>query len=116
MTKTFLLTIPLALTASAMIAAPASAAAPHKGSKISHELRQLDRKINVLPGLSYSEEARLERRVSKVRALNRRYIRNGYSRAELRTLNRRIASIESSIRYQARDSDRRSVKRKTRLR
>ncbi len=103
MKKPLFIAIPLALSAGLMLATPASAADWNKGNNIKVELRQLDRQINYLPGLSHREEAQLERRVDNAQALLRRYSRNGLSRVERQTLNNRITAIKADMRKQSRD-------------
>ena len=112
MKSKFTIALPLAIGAGLMSATPASAANFYGAKEIRTELRMLDRQIDRKKGLSYREQVRLERRIDNVQALQRRYARNGYSRNELRILNQKVGAIKASIRYQARDSNRRSVKSK----
>lgn len=104
--KAFLLAIPLALGASLMAAAPASAKGVSNGSNIRAEIRQVDRQIGNIRGLSNREEAQLERRVDNLQRLQQRYSRGGYNRTELRRLNAGLVSIKADIRSQSRDGNR----------
>ena len=116
MTNKFTIALPLAIGAGLLSATPASAATYNSASEIRAELRQLDRKIDRMNGLTYREEARLERRIDNVQALQRRYARNGYSRVELKALNRKVNAIKTTIHYQSHNSGRKAVKSKTRRR
>ncbi|MEP2735871.1 MAG: hypothetical protein ABJP34_06195 [Erythrobacter sp.] len=114
MTNKFTIALPLAIGAGLLSATPANAATYNGASEIRAELRQLDRQVNRMHGLTYREEARLERRIDNVQALQRRYARNGYSRTELRTLKSKVNSIKATIRFQSRSNTRGAVKGTTR--
>ena len=104
MTKKFLLAAPLALAAGALFSAPASAAPWHANAgQLRAEIAQLDRQIDRKPGVSNREERVLEQRVDRLQNLYRSYARHGFTRAEVRTLEREIASVRAALARQSHD-------------
>jgi hypothetical protein len=104
MTKKFLLAAPLALAAGALFTAPASAAPWHANAgQLRAEIAQLDRQIDRKPGVSNREERVLEQRVDRLQNLYRSYARHGFTRSEVRTLEREIASVRAALARQSHD-------------
>ena len=104
MTKKFLLSAPLALAAGALFTAPASAAPWHANAgQLRAEIAQLDRQIDRKPGVSNREERVLEQRVDRLQDLYRSYARHGFTRSEVRTLEREIASVRAALARQSHD-------------
>lgn len=104
MTKELLFAAPLALAAGAVLATPASAQGwTSGGNNLRAEIAQLDRQIDRRPGVSNREERVLEQRVDRLQALYRSYARHGFTRAEVRSLDREIASVRVAIQRQAHD-------------
>jgi predicted RNase H-like nuclease (RuvC/YqgF family) len=103
MTKKFLLAAPLALAAGALFTTPAAAAWHANPGQLRAEIAQLDRQIDRKPGVSNREERVLEQRVDRLQNLYRSYARHGYSRVEVRTLEREIASLRVALQRQAHD-------------
>lgn len=107
MTKTLWIAAPIIAAMGILAAGPAAAAPNTQDTNVRTQIKQLDRTINRLPGLSSREEARLDARLDNVRSLQRRYARGGFTQRELRVLNHRITSIKIDMRKQSRDGDRR---------
>jgi hypothetical protein len=103
MTKKFLLAAPLALAAGALFTTPAAAAWHANPGQLRAEIAQLDRQIDRKPGVSNREERVLEQRVDRLHGLYRTYARHGFTRGELRSLDREIASVRVAIQRQAHD-------------
>ena len=104
MTKQLLLAAPLALAAGAMLATPASARGWDYGAgNLRAEIAQLDRQVDRTRGLSNREERALEQRVDRLQNLYRSYARHGFTRAEVQTLQREIASVRVAIERQSHD-------------
>lgn len=114
MIKKIIFAAPIALGATLMLATPATAASYNSGSQIRTELRQLDRQIGLIRGLSKREEIALDRKVDNLQSLQRIYARNGYSNVELRSLNRQLTSLKSQVRIQSRDRNNRVKSQSTR--
>lgn len=89
--------------------APASAATFGNGAgNVKVELAQLDRQIDVAKArhqLTFQESTSLKTQVNRVQALYRSYARNGFSRAELRTLDNRIDAVKRDLARKANDRD-----------
>ena len=100
-----------ALAASLALGAtvPASAATFHNNANtVKVELAQLDRQIDIAKArhqLTFQESASLQTQVNRVQALYRSYARNGFSRAELVTLDSRIDAVKRDLARQANDRD-----------
>ena len=103
MTKKFLLAAPLALAAGALLTSPASAAWHANPGQLRVEIAQLDRQIDRKAGVSNREERVLEQRVDRLQNLYRSYARRGFTNAEVRTLEREIASVRVAIQRQSHD-------------
>jgi hypothetical protein len=104
MTKKLLLAAPLALAAGAMLATPASARGWDNGAgNLRAEIAQLDRLVDHTRGLSNREERALQLRVDRLQNLYRSYARHGFTRAEVQTLQREIASVRVAIERQSHD-------------
>jgi uncharacterized coiled-coil DUF342 family protein len=104
MNKKLLFAAPLALAAGAMLTTPASARSwNNDGNNLRAEIAQLDKQIDRTRGLSNREERALEKRVDRLRNLYRSYARHGFTRAEVQTLQREIASVRVAIQRQAHD-------------
>jgi hypothetical protein len=103
MTKKFLLAAPLALAAGALLSSPASAAWHANPGQLRAEIAQLDRRIDRSHGISNREERALEARVDRLQSLYRSYARHGFTRGELRSLEREIAAVRNAIARQSHD-------------
>jgi hypothetical protein len=105
MTKKILAAAPLALAAFALLGSPASAQGWNSANsgQLRAEIAQLDRQIDRKPGVSNREERVLEQRVDRLHGLYRTYARHGFTRGELRSLDREIASVRVAIQRQAHD-------------
>jgi len=103
--KKLLLAAPLALAAGALFGSPASAQSWNAANpgQLRAEIAQLDRQVDRTRGLSNREERALENRVDRLQWLYRTYARHGFTRAEVRTLEREIASVRVSVQRQAHD-------------
>ena len=103
--KKIFLAAPLALAAGALLSSPAAAQTWNHGNpgQLRVEIAQLDKQVDRTRGLSNREERALERRVDRLQSLYRSYARHGFSRAEVQTLQREIASVRVAIQRQARD-------------
>ncbi len=104
------LAIPALITALALgTAVPASAAGwGHNGGQLRSQIAQLDRQIDRAEHrrlLSWSEANRLERRVENLKDMHQRYARNGFTRAELRILDRRVETVHRLIDRQIGERD-----------
>lgn len=95
--------VPLALAAAAVLATPASAAAPLNAGKIRAEIQQLDRQVDRMRGLSNREEKRLEGQVDRLEALYRNYARGGFTRSELQRLDSQVNAVKAQVYAQAHD-------------
>ena len=103
MTKKLLLAAPLALAAGALFTTPAAAAWHANPGQLRAEIAQLDRQIDRQHGVSNREERALEARVDRLQSLYRSYARRGFTSAELRGLEREIASVRVAIQRQSHD-------------
>ena len=104
MTKKLLLAAPLALAAGALLATPASARDwNYGGNNLRAEIAQLDKQVDRTRGLSNREERALQLRVDRLQNLYRSYARHGFTRAEVQTLQREIASVRVAIERQSHD-------------
>ena len=104
MTKTFLLAAPLALAAGALLASPASAQGwTSNPGQLRAQIAQLDRQIDRSRGISNREERALDQRVDRLQGLYRSYARHGFTRGEVRSLQREIASVRVAIQRQSHD-------------
>ena len=103
--KKLLLAAPLALAAGALLGSPASAQGWNAGnpSQLRAEIAQLDRQVDRTRGLSNREERALENRVDRLQSLYRTYARHGFTRGEVQSLQREIASVRVAIQRQAHD-------------
>jgi hypothetical protein len=103
MTKRFLLAAPLALAAGALFTTPAAAAWHANPGQLRAEIAQLDRQIDRKAGISDREGRALDARVDRLQSLYRSYARRGFTTAEVRTLEREIASVRVAIQRQSHD-------------
>jgi hypothetical protein len=104
MNKKLLFAAPLALAAGAMLATPASARGwNNEGNNLRAQIAQLDSQVDHTRGLSNREERALEKRVDRLQKLYRSYARHGFTRTEVQTLQREIASVRVAIQRQAHD-------------
>jgi hypothetical protein len=104
MNKKLLFAAPLALAAGALLTTPASAAGwNNNGGQIRAEIAQLDRQVDQARGLSNREERALNQRVDRLQNLYRSYARNGFTRSEVQTLDREIASVRVALQRQSHD-------------
>jgi hypothetical protein len=104
MTRKFLLAAPLALAAGALLTSPASARGWNDNAgQLRAEIAQLDRQVDRSRGVSDREEGALEQRVDRLQGLYRNYARHGFTRNEVRSLQREIASVRVAIQRQSRD-------------
>lgn len=96
-------TIAAALTIG--MVAPASAA-PHKnvaynnGSALRAQITQLDHKIDRAESrraITHREATQLDRQVDRLESTWRSYARNGFTRSEINTLNKRIGTVENAL-------------------
>lgn len=103
--KKLLFAAPLALAAGALLASPASAQSWNAGNPagLRAEIAQLDRQIDRTRGLSNREERALEQRVDRLQSLYKGYARHGFTRAEVQSLQREIASVRVAIERQSHD-------------
>jgi|SRR6185437_9486282 hypothetical protein len=103
--KKLFLAAPLALAAGALLGSPASAQSWNNGNagQLRAEIAQLDRQVDHSRGLSNREERALQHRVDRLQNLYRSYARGGFTRAEVNSLQREIASVRVAIQHQARD-------------
>jgi len=103
--KKLLLAAPLALAAGALLGSPASAQSWNHGNagQLRAEIAQLDRQVDRTRGLSNREERALEARVDRLQNLYRSYARGGFTRGEVNSLEREIASVRVAIQRQAHD-------------
>jgi uncharacterized coiled-coil DUF342 family protein len=103
--KKIFLAAPLALALGSLLATPASAQGWNHANpaQLRSEISQLDRQIDRTRGLSNREERALERRVDQLQSLYRNYARGGFTRAEVQSLQREIASVRVAIQRQAHD-------------
>ncbi|WEK46180.1 MAG: hypothetical protein P0Y56_14345 [Candidatus Andeanibacterium colombiense] len=82
------------------VAVPATAAPFNGAGNIRQQITQLDRRIDQAERqhqLSRKEAQQLGRQVDQVQALQARYARNGFTRAELRTLDQRIDAVQRQV-------------------
>jgi Spy/CpxP family protein refolding chaperone len=91
-----------ALAASLALGAvtPATAAPFNNGNGVRQQIVQLDRKIDQAERqhrLTRQEAQRLGKLVDQVQTLQARYARNGFTRAELRSLDVRIDTVSRQI-------------------
>jgi multidrug resistance efflux pump len=78
------------------------------GANVKAEIAQLDRQIDVAKArhqLSRQESASLESQVNRLQKLYRTYGRNGFSRAELRTLDNQVDNVKRDLVRQVNDRD-----------
>jgi hypothetical protein len=103
--KRLLFAAPLALAAGALLASPASARGwnDNNGGQLRAEIAQLDKQIDRSRGVSNREERALDQRVDRLQSLYRSYARHGFTRSEVQTLEREIASVRTAIARQAHD-------------
>jgi uncharacterized coiled-coil DUF342 family protein len=103
--KKIFLAAPLALAAGALLSSPAAAQSWNYGNpgQLRVEIAQLDKQVDRTRGLSNREERALEQRVDRLQSLYRSYARHGFTRAEVQTLQREIASVRVAIQRQAHD-------------
>ena len=103
--KKLLFAAPLALAAGALLGSPASAQGwnHNNGGQLRAEIAQLDRRIDRSPGVSNREERALGKRVDRLRLLYRSYARHGFTRGEVQSLEREIASVRVAVERQAHD-------------
>jgi hypothetical protein len=99
----------LAVSLTLGAAVPASAAVFYgNGANVKAEIAQLDRQIDVAKArhqLSRQESASLESQVNRLQKLYRTYGRNGFSRAELRTLDNQVDNVKRDLVRQVNDRD-----------
>jgi len=89
-------------------AVPASAASWNNGGDLRQQINQLDRKVDQAERrhlISRQEANRLDRLVNDLQAQHARFARNGFTRAELRTLDQRIDTVDRQIDKEIRDRD-----------
>jgi hypothetical protein len=104
MNKKLLFAAPLALAAGALLASPASAQSwNNNAGQLRAEIAQLDKQVDRTRGLSNREERALEKRVDRLQSLYRNYARNGFTRNEVQTLQREIASVRVALQRQSHD-------------
>jgi hypothetical protein len=103
--KKILFAAPLALAAGALLSSPAAAQSWNYGNPagLRAEIAQLDRQVDRSRGLSNREERALERRVDRLQDLYRAYARHGFTRGEVQSLQREIASVRVAIQRQSHD-------------
>ena len=102
--KKLLLAAPLALAAGALLGSPASAQGWYNnGGQLRAEIAQLDRQVDRTRGLSNREERALENRVDRLQSLYRTYARHGFTRGEVQSLQREIASVRAALARQSHD-------------
>lgn len=101
--KKILFAAPLVLAASAVLAAPASAATWNNAGQLRAEIAQLDKQVDRTRGLSKSEKRVLEQRVNQLQAHYRSYARNGFTRSEISRLNTEINQVRTAIARQSHD-------------
>jgi hypothetical protein len=103
--KKILLAAPLALAAASLLSSPASARDWNYGNagNLRAEIAQLDKQVDRSRGLSNREERALNQRVDRLQSLYRSYARHGFTRAEVQTLQREIASVRVAVERQSHD-------------
>ena len=103
--KKLLIAAPLALAAGALLSSPASAQSWHSdnGGQLRSEIAQLDRHVENTRGLSNREERALQQRVDRLQDLYRSYARHGFTRSEVQSLEREIASVRVAVDRQSHD-------------
>ena len=103
--KKLLLAAPLALAAGALLGSPASAQSWNysNAGQLRAEIAQLDRQIDHGRGISNREERALHQRVDRLQNLYRNYARGGFTRSEVNSLQREIASVRVAIERQSHD-------------
>ena len=105
MNKKLLFAAPLALAAGALLTTPASAAgwSNNNAGQLRTQIAQLDRQVDRSHGLSNREERALQQRVDRLQNLYRSYARGGFTRGEVQTLQREIASVRIAVQRQSHD-------------
>ena len=103
--KKIFLAAPLVLAAGALLSSPASAQGWTYANpgQLKAEIAQLDRQVDRTRGLSNREERALEQRIDRLQSLYRGYARHGFTRGEVQSLEREIASVRVAIERQSHD-------------
>jgi hypothetical protein len=103
--KKIFLAAPLALAAASLLSSPASAQSWNYGNagNLRAQIAQLDRQVDRSRGLSNREERALDHRVDRLQSLYRSYARHGFTRFEMQSLEREIASVRVAVERQSHD-------------